>query len=107
MIQNDSRKFRELRFSVDPERIYSLPDLIDLAESHNPETRVAWEGTRAQLAALGVVRSELYPTLAAIASSDESVGELLWYAFLPAGATDVWSSAGPQLHGLRFRRAQR
>jgi len=46
-----------------------LPELIDLAESHNPETRVAWERARAQAAALGVARSELYPTLAAAALS--------------------------------------
>jgi len=46
-----------------------LAELIDLAEAHNPETRVAWEGARAQLAALGIARSELYATLAAIALS--------------------------------------
>ena len=47
----------------------SLPELIDLAEAHNPQTRVAWERARAQAAALGVARSELYPTLAAAALS--------------------------------------
>ena len=40
-----------------------------MAESHNPETRVAWERARAQAAALGIARSELYPTLAAVALS--------------------------------------
>ena len=44
-----------------------MPELIDLAESHNPQTRVAWENARAQAAALGIARSELYPTLSAIA----------------------------------------
>ena len=44
-----------------------MAELIDLAEAHNPETRVAWENARAQAAALGVARSELFPTLAAIA----------------------------------------
>jgi outer membrane protein TolC len=44
-----------------------LAELIDLAESHNPETRVGWERARAQAAALGIARSELYPTLAAAA----------------------------------------
>lgn len=64
---------RELRGSsglsvrIEPDRIYSLPDLIDFAEAHNPETRVAWEGARAQAAALGIARSELFPTVAAIA----------------------------------------
>jgi outer membrane protein len=44
-----------------------LAELIDLAEAHNPETRIAWEGARAQAAALGIARSELFPTLAAVA----------------------------------------
>jgi outer membrane protein len=49
------------------DRIYPLAELIDLAESYNPETRVAWEAARAQAAALGIARSELFPTLAAVA----------------------------------------
>jgi outer membrane protein len=44
---------------------YSVLELIDLAESHNPKTRAAWERARAQAAAWGVARSELYPTVAA------------------------------------------
>lgn len=52
-----------------PAKIYSLAELIDLAESNNPATRVAWERARAQAASLGVARSELYPTLAAAAFS--------------------------------------
>ena len=50
-----------------PDKICGLPELIELAEGHNPETRVAWENARAQAAALGIARSELYPTLSAIA----------------------------------------
>jgi outer membrane protein len=34
-----------------------------LAESHNPETRVAWERARSLADAFGVARSELYPTI--------------------------------------------
>jgi outer membrane protein len=52
-----------------PLKTYSLADLIDMAASNNPETRVAWERARAQAASLGVARSELYPTLAAAALS--------------------------------------
>jgi hypothetical protein len=44
---------------VAPDKLYTLPELIDLAESHNPEIRVAWESARAQAAALGIARSEL------------------------------------------------
>lgn len=54
-------------FRIEPQKAYSLAELIDLAEAHNPETRVAWENARAQAAALGIARSELYPTLSAVA----------------------------------------
>jgi outer membrane protein len=46
---------------------YSLAELIDLAESHNPETRVAWESARAQAASVGIAHSELFPMLSAVA----------------------------------------
>ncbi|HTW67603.1 MAG TPA: TolC family protein [Bryobacteraceae bacterium] len=68
-ITNDARRFRQPAFPIDPEKAYSLAELIDLAEAHNPETRVAWENARAQAAALGIARSELYPTLSAVALS--------------------------------------
>jgi outer membrane protein len=70
----DQRRITSLRervrqpvVPIEPERAYSLAELIDLAESHNPETRVAWENARAQAAVLGIARSELYPTLSAVA----------------------------------------
>jgi outer membrane protein len=66
-IKADARNLIEPNLNFDPEKIYSLTELIDLAESHNPETRVAWERARAQAAAWGIARSELYPTLAAAA----------------------------------------
>jgi outer membrane protein len=66
-IKADARNLTEPGLSFDQEKTYSLPELIDLAESHNPETRVAWERARAQAAAWGVARSELYPTVAAAA----------------------------------------
>src|SRR5713226_9820211 len=76
-IEADARNFTEPGLSFDQEKSYSLPELIDLAESHNPETRVAWERARAQAAALGVARSELYPTVAAAAlRSEEHTSEL-------------------------------
>lgn len=68
-IEAAAKNFGGSSFRIDPDRHYSLAELIDLAESHNPVTRVAWERARAQAAALGVARSELYPTLAATALS--------------------------------------
>jgi len=68
-IEGDTKNFPASRFRPDPARTYSLPELIDLAETYNPETRFAWERARSQAAALGIARSELYPTLAAVALS--------------------------------------
>jgi outer membrane protein len=68
-IINDGKHVRRPVFPIEPGKAYSLAELIDLAESHNPETRAAWENARAQGAALGIARSELYPTLSAVALS--------------------------------------
>jgi len=65
----DTGRVGDSRFAVDQAKTYSLSELIDLAEAHNPATRFAWERARSQAAALGITRSELYPTLAAAASS--------------------------------------
>ena len=75
-IEADAKNFGASNFRLDPDKTYSLAELIDLAESHNPETRVAWERARAQAAALGVARSELYPTLAAAALSGVTRSEV-------------------------------
>ena len=71
-IEADAKNSRESSFSIDPIKNYSLAELIDQAETHNPETQLAWERARAQAAALGVARSELFPTLAAAALSQTS-----------------------------------
>jgi outer membrane protein len=71
-IEAKGKNCRESKFSTDPAKNYSLAELIDLAETHNPETQFAWERARAQAAALGVARSELFPTLAAAALSQTS-----------------------------------
>ena len=43
---------------------YSLARLIDIALTHNPNTRVAWEQARADAAAWGRVRADYYPKVA-------------------------------------------
>ena len=55
------------KFAVDSAKAYSLPELVDLAEQHNPETRFAWERAKAQAAALGIAKSEWYPVIGAVA----------------------------------------
>src|SRR6201993_4408629 len=68
-MQAYAKNATDSRFSLDQSKTYSLSELIDLAEAHNPATRAAWERARSQAAALGITRSELYPTLAAAALS--------------------------------------
>jgi outer membrane protein TolC len=96
-------KSPESSLNFDPEKTYSLPELIDLAESHNPETRVAWERTHAQATAWGVARSELYPTVAAaaLAGADRDqayladfdvVLNLKYTIFAFSGARNAWSA---------------
>jgi TolC family type I secretion outer membrane protein len=46
-----------------PKKQYDLPDLIDLAERTNPQTRAAWETARAAAAAQGLVESQFLPQL--------------------------------------------
>ena len=66
-IANEAGRFLGETLRIEPDKSYSLAELIDLAEAHNPATRVAWESARAQAAALGIARSELFPTLSAVA----------------------------------------
>ena len=54
--------------TIDPQKIYDLPELIDLAERSHPETRVAWERARQAARAVGLNESAYYPYLAASAS---------------------------------------
>ena len=68
-IEAAAKNFVGSNFRADPDKTYTLSELIDLAESHNPETRAAWERARVKAAALGIARSDLYPTLAAAAIS--------------------------------------
>ena len=92
-IESDAENLRNYRFSTDPGKTYSLAELIDLAESHNPQTRLAWERARAQVAALGIARSELYPTLAAVALSHLERAEILFGTTFRSQTTQVFEVA--------------
>ena len=48
---------------IDPNKRYELPELIDLAQRVNPETRAAWEAARRAALAVGLVESEYVPVL--------------------------------------------
>src|SRR6266403_314229 len=57
------------RVSINPRKVYSLAELIDIAERTNPETRVAWERARQAAAAVGLSESAYYPFLVASAAA--------------------------------------
>ncbi len=58
--------------TLDPAKVYTLSELVNIAEENNPETRVAWENAKARAADLGIAESTLYPTMAAAALAESS-----------------------------------
>jgi outer membrane protein len=66
-LERDSSAKQRQPIPLEPDKAYTLAELVDLAEQHNPETRVAWEEAKSKAADLGVARSALYPTLTAVA----------------------------------------
>lgn len=66
-LERDAVRKQPRPVTLDPDHAYTLTELIDLAEQHNPETRVAWQQAKSRAAALGIARSSLYPTMTAVA----------------------------------------
>ena len=65
-------------FLPDPAKVYTLAELVNIAEQNNPDTRVAWENAKARAADLGVSKATLYPTLAALAIADSARVDILF-----------------------------
>jgi outer membrane protein TolC len=63
---------------LDPAKIYTLSELVNVAEQNNPDTRVAWENAKARAADLGIAESTLYPTLAAAALAGTSRNDIFF-----------------------------
>ncbi|MEY2487351.1 MAG: outer membrane protein [Verrucomicrobiota bacterium] len=57
------------RVSINPRKLYTLAELIDIAERNNPETRVAWERARHAAGAVGLSESAYYPFIVASAAA--------------------------------------
>src|SRR5271157_2259800 len=61
---------------IDPTKPYRLEELIDIAETNNPQTRIAWESAKQAANRLGIARSDYFPHLAALVlSGDQRVVE--------------------------------
>jgi outer membrane protein len=61
--------------AIQPGRVYDLPNLVDLAQQTNPETRASWQAARAAAARLGIAEGAYLPTIGAIGMAS--------YAHLP------------------------
>lgn len=61
--QADLRNYPRHYPITDPNKIYALYELIDIAEQQNPKSRTAWEEVKRQAAALRIARSSLYPAI--------------------------------------------
>ena len=48
---------------VDPKKSYTLPELVNLAQRHNPVTRMVWETAVQAAASTGMSEAQFYPTL--------------------------------------------
>ena len=66
ILAEEGQRYRQIAFLPPSGKAYSLGELVDFAESHNPETRVSWENAIARGEALGIARSELFPLLSAV-----------------------------------------
>ncbi len=53
--------------AIDKRRAYTLPELIDIAESNNPTTKIAWNTARNVALAKGIAESTFLPRLSASA----------------------------------------
>ena len=62
---------REGTAILDPAHPYTLAELIDTAEHHNPATRTIWERAKQKARELGVAKSAYYPELEGLAVSGD------------------------------------
>ena len=52
---------------LDPTHSYTLAELIDIAEDHNPSTRAVWERAKQKARELGLAKAAYYPELDGLA----------------------------------------
>lgn len=81
--------------SLDAAHEYTLAELVDLAEEHDPETRVAWQQAKARAAALGIARSAWYPVIAAVAVANTTRTRVL---FASDFYRQTYGTFSPEVH---------
>jgi outer membrane protein len=79
---------------IDGEHVYSLGELIDIAESNSPTTQGAWNRAKANAASVGIATSELYPTIIAKVSGTTYLNPQL---FGPSFVLQDWGIFGTEV----------
>ncbi len=81
--------------SIDGEHVYSLGELIDIAESNSPTTQAAWNRAKSAAASVGIAKSELYPTVIAATSGRTFLNPQL---FGPTFVLQDWGIFDAEIH---------
>jgi outer membrane protein len=76
--------------SIDANHVYSLGELIDIAESNNPTTQAAWNRAKVNAASVGIAKSELYPTIIATVSGRNYLNPILLYQTLTVQSLGIF-----------------
>src|SRR5215813_15006534 len=81
---------------IDPNHVYSLVELIDIAQCRNPATRVAWEEARQAAIKVGIERAAYLPALTAgaVASYERIVIPLPPAGWVPGNFAEVVPQLG-------------
>src|SRR5208282_651463 len=75
---------------LDPVHPYTLAELIDIAEHHNPSTRTIWERAKQKARELGLAKSAYYPEFEGLAvAGDQRLIQPFPKPLAPRGYTTV------------------
>jgi outer membrane protein len=85
--------------TIDPEHLHGLPELIDIAESTNPDTRIEWERARQAALGVGLAKSEYLPTISALALGGY---HRTWLQVPGGGSSSVTVSPSESVPGVSF-----
>lgn len=86
---------------IDPKHIYTLPELIDIAQRLNPETRMAWELSQQAAFAVGLSKAAYLPQLSAVVLGGQQSTPLpIPELFLPLGVKNFTLSTNEILPSL-------
>lgn len=78
-LRNDIAVVNSHEIALDGPGIYTLGQLIDIAESNNPATQAAWARAKSRAASVGIAKSELYPTILATSAGRTFLNPPLLY----------------------------